>query len=207
MRGGDLETTTTIKFADLPKAQIESALGAATGFLSRWRDGFTAANRTELGQDAVVIALWRWHTLRDKGRFEAFVRTIARRRRFAALTRIARLRVSSLDANASLVDQIAIPEDEQHEFCIAGESVPREELLRALPEALGHLTKLNASLLMSYYEGFTCRELAARHDLSRDNVKVRVHRARRRVGDLLQRGFRCKAATREGASSRLCENG
>lgn len=201
-----METTTTTEFADLPRPQIEKALGVATSFLSRWRDGFTTANRAELGQDAVVIALWRWHTLRDKDRFEAFVRTIARRRRFAALTRFARLRVSSLDANASLVDQMASPETESDEFCIAGDLVSREELLQALPEVLGHLTKLNASLLMNYYEGFTCRELAARHGLSRDNVKVRVHRARRRVGDLLQRGLCAKATVREGGPLRWCED-
>jgi DNA-directed RNA polymerase specialized sigma24 family protein len=50
---------------------------------------------------------------------------------------------------------------------------------------MAQLTKLNSRILMSYYEGFTCAELAVRYDLTTDSVKVRVHRSRRRIKQLL----------------------
>ena len=69
-----MSTSSDHPLHNLPAGQIEAALGAATRFLARWDDAFTVTNREELGQDAVVLALMRWSTLRDKGRFHAFVR-------------------------------------------------------------------------------------------------------------------------------------
>lgn len=201
-----MDTKTNLQLTCLPRGQIEAALGAATSFLARWQDCFTSANREELGQDAVVLALTRWPTLRDKGRFHAFVRTIARRRRAAALGSRARLPTVSIDANWHLADQVVAPMPEQEEFRIAGDWVPRDELIAALPSALDRLTRLNAALLMGYYEGFTCGELAARHELTSENVKVRIHRARRRVRELLRRHLKRKAVAGDPGPGSLEEN-
>lgn len=189
-----MDTSSNLQLTCLPRGQIEAALGAATSFLARWQDCFTNANREELGQDAVVLALTRWSTLRDKGRFHAFVRTIARRRRATALGSRTKLPTVSIDANWHLADQIVAKMPEEEEFRIAGDWVPRAELIDALPSALERLTRLNAALLMGYYEGFTCGELAGRYELTPENVKVRIHRARRRVRELLQRHLRRKTA-------------
>jgi len=195
-----MSTSSDHPLHNLPAGQIEAALGAATRFLARWEDAFTVTNREELGQDAVVLALMRWSTLRDKGRFHAFVRTIARRRRAAALDKRSRLPSVSLDVHRGLADEAVAPTPDPAELQVAGEWVEREELIAALPRALSGLTRLNAALLMSYYEGFTCAELAERHDLSAENVKVRIHRARRRVGELLRRDRRRVPGVRDAAS-------
>ena len=183
----------------LSPVQIEAALAAANSFLARWEDAFTASNRDELSQDAVVLAWLRWPTLRDKSRFHAFVRTIARRRRAAALDKHSKLPRVSFDAHPGLTEEVVAPTPDTQELQVAGEWVAQDELLGALPRALSVLTRLNATLLMSYYEGFTCGELAERHGLSAENVKVRIHRARRRVGDFLRRDQRRAPEAREAA--------
>lgn len=192
-----MDNSSNLQLTCLPRGQIEAALGAAIRFLGRWEDGLTASNREELGQDAVVMALLRWPTLRDKDCFHAFVRTIARRRRAVALDTDTRMPTSSIDADWRLAEQVLAPETTEEEFRIAGDWVSCDELVEALPDALRRLTRLNATLLMSYYEGFSCTELAVRHELPAENVKVRIHRARRRVRELLQRHLRRQAAARE----------
>lgn len=59
--------------------------------------------------------------------------------------------------------------------------------MAALPGILGRLRPLNARLLMNYYEGFSCCELAERHGLSLESVRVRIHRSRQRVRSLYKR--------------------
>ncbi len=43
------------------------------------------------------------------------------------------------------------------------------------------LTALNEQLTRSYYEGFSCAELAERFGLEEDCVKVRLYRCRRKL--------------------------
>ena len=59
-------------------------------------------------------------------------------------------------------------------------------MLRILPAVLAQLSALNARILMSHYEGFSCGELAERFALPVDSVKVRVHRSRGRVKALIE---------------------
>ena len=52
---------------------------------------------------------------------------------------------------------------------------------------LESLTCLNRRIVLSYYEGFSCAELAARFRIPEESVKVRVHRARGRLRQLFER--------------------
>lgn len=175
------------QLAHLPGSQILSALTAAETFLGRWDDGFTRSNRDEISQEAVLESLSRWDELRDKRKFHGYVRTIARRQRAMALREHFRHRMLSIDSDWRLREMPAEPSDEERRYRMADGVVSRGQLSHALPAAIGKLKQLNANLLMGYYEGFTLVELAARYELTLCNVKMRVHRARRRVKQLLMR--------------------
>ncbi len=64
---------------------------------------------------------------------------------------------------------------------VAGVMMPTTWLLDRLEAVLSSETRLNAAILMAYYEGFSCAELAERYGMSEQCVKVRIHRSRRRV--------------------------
>ena len=183
----DPQETSPTDWPSLSSREIESARCRVEAFLLRWGDGFTRAHRQELVQDAVVVALSRFHTVADKARFHSFVRTIARRRRAAAIAEQARLPIADLDVDWIFAQGVVQPEPEEVCYEVAGSRVPHGMLAAALPQAMAHLTQLNARLLASFYEGFSCCELAERYGLTTHGVKVRVHRSRQRLKKLLRR--------------------
>ena len=78
-------------------------------------------------------------------------------------------------------------------FCIGGEVVPRDWALRRLAHALDHLRSIDRQLLLAFGEGFCTKEIAARYGMSVHNVKVRAHRARRRMRRELEDAVRIAA--------------
>jgi len=163
------------------------ALRVAYRFLGRWRDGFTRSSRDELAQQAALLALDRRHTLRDIGKFPAFVRTIARRLRSHATREILKRGGLSLDRADTVSEGLAEPEEECVLLRVRGALVERRILIGELDRMLTRLTDLNRRILLSYYEGFTCAELAARFNMAEESVKVRIHRARGKLRRLFER--------------------
>ncbi|RMH05265.1 MAG: sigma-70 family RNA polymerase sigma factor [Planctomycetota bacterium] len=69
---------------------------------------------------------------------------------------------------------------------LAGHLMRRSELLELLPEAMDHLPDHYRRVLdRRYGQEESCAQVADREAISEDNVKVRLHRARRRLRELL----------------------
>lgn len=160
---------------------------AAMRFLGRWTDPWMRREREDLAQETMLEAWRRRRTIRRLDRFEAFVRTIARRRRWHALRAAARWRVESLDALEGLADRLADEREEDRTMRVHGEVLPVRRLLTELNQELGGLGSLDRLILHGYYEGFSCSELADRYRLGEQCVKVRLHRARHRIRERLVR--------------------
>ncbi len=157
------------------------SLGIARHFLSRWRDAFTSSAADDLAQETTLEVLRRRHTIRQAERFEAFVRTIARRYRARALVTHLRVQMTSLDAEGDLHEQLVDEPQLPAQLRIAGRCLPVQWCLRELANALCRLDPVNSHMLLSFDEGFSMGELAERFQLTEDVVKVRLHRSRERV--------------------------
>lgn len=157
------------------------ALGVARRFLGRFNDAFTRSRADDLAQDAAFEAWSRRATLRRLDRWDAFVRTVSRRRRCRAIEEHLRVRVDSLDADPELHEQLIVDEPEQVCASIAERAVPVEWCLSQMRGVLGRLDPLNECIVRSYYEGFSCGELAERYGMPEERVKVRLHRSRQRI--------------------------
>lgn len=170
--------------------QLEAAQRIASKFLGRWDDPFTVSIRDDLGQQVAMAAVEKLRDLRDLRSFPAFVRTIARRKRALAirddfLRRVLPLE-GTIEGDGSIADELARREPATQWYQVAGEWIPECDMLRVLPDILVRIPRLNGRLLHDYYEGFSCGELAERYGLSIENVKVRIHRSRRRIKELFE---------------------
>lgn len=163
------------------------ALRVAYGFLGRWRDGFTRSARDELAHQAALVALARRDMLRDERKFPAFVRTIARRLRSQAARETLERGGLSLDWSDTVCEGIPEPEPECILLRVRNALVEQKVLLAELDEMLARLTGLNRQLLLSYYEGFSCAELAVRFGIREECIKVRIHRARGKLRQFFEK--------------------
>ena len=173
VRASELERTST--------APACRALRTAQLFLSRWGDSLTIDAREDLAQEAAIIAWQRHREMRNPARFSALVRTVSRRLRYRAIAARRRLLFVSLDTEHSLVRRLPDCSGQDEELEVAGVMVSKTWLLDQLGGVLGLTSPLNSTILMSYYEGFSCSELAERYGMPEECVKVRIHRGRRRV--------------------------
>jgi DNA-directed RNA polymerase specialized sigma24 family protein len=147
-------------------------------WLRRYGDTWTRTNRDDLAQEASIAA---WHWASDGRRCERFwaaVQTITTRIRGRAL-RSARQRDDSFDAEMCGHTVPAEAPDRWYE--IAGRREPAWRVEPWLRAAIGGLALIDRQLLLGFYEGFCCAELAERFRRSLACVKTRLHRARRRV--------------------------
>ena len=156
----------------------------ARRFLRRFEDAFTRQQCDDLVQESAVAA-WQWAgAARRPERFAAAVRTIARRKRYRALRDHHRRREELSSAC------LPAPNPKIDELRVAGRSVPREWLVARLVQALNGLRAVDRRLLLAQQEGFCCAEIAARLDMTEDVVKVRMHRARRRLQKEIERAVK-----------------
>ena len=166
--------------------ELNAALRIAAEFLSRWNDHVTTSQREDLRVESALLAVQGWERLRDKACFPAFVRTIARRRRAMAVRTRVRQERAGLGFDREVREEPAQPSPEAQWYEVAGTWVRRRDMLEVLPGLLARLNPVNVRMLMSYYEGFSCAELAGRFDVSLDTVKCRVHRTRRQIKGLFE---------------------
>ena len=147
----------------------------ARRFLRRFDDTFTRAECEDLVQES-SLAAWRWAAaVREPERFAAAVRTIARRKRYRALREHHRRREESAARSQPVSTAPAT------EFVVAGRRVPHDWLMPRIAAALRRLRPVDRRILRSQQEGFYSTEIAARLGLTEEVVKVRLHRARRRL--------------------------
>lgn len=150
--------------------------------LARYADPVTRGLRDDIAQDA-SLHLWEFAgRLQDPRRIGAALRTIVRRRRYQTLR--ARRRCDWLRYVEFGVDGLAEPctvTPREPSFTIAGCTVPIAWARSRLHDVLARLPRLDRQLLLGFYEGFCCAELASRYGRTEDCVKTRIHRARRRV--------------------------
>ena len=178
----------------LREGELLDALGIAEEFLDRWDDSITIAEREDLRVESALLAVQGWDRLRDKNRFAAYVRTIARRQRAQAVRERLRVEAVGLRFGNEMREEPEQPPAEHKWFEVAGHWIRQRDMLQLLPDLLARLEPLNVRLLMGYYEGFSCAELGGRFDISVDVVKVRIHRTRRLVKGL----FELMATTESG---------
>jgi DNA-directed RNA polymerase specialized sigma24 family protein len=152
----------------------------ADEFLGRWRDTFTRNARADIAQEAAFATWLTAPTVRDPHCLPALARTISRRLRGRALKRHRGLGEACLGRGGKLLDQRDL-EDGADCLLVLGVPIARPWLLARLERRLMRLSDLNRALLLGFYEGFCCAELAVRFHLSEDAVKVRLFRYRRRI--------------------------
>lgn len=160
--------------------------GIAARFLSRWNDPLTVSLLDDLAQLATLDTLAAYGRLCDERCLPGFVRTIARRVRFRVLRRERERR----DAGRDFPLEPACSPAEPPRVRVCARWIESEALLPWLADALERLPPLNSQLLREYYGGSSCRDLARRHRLTPDTVKVRLHRSRERVRASLERRVR-----------------
>lgn len=147
----------------------------------------------DLVQETYYEAWKSMRTLRDAARARAWLFRIMRRRvsRWrAGEARSRALAPASIDG----AEGLAAPHRDP-----AGEASERDALQHAL-DALDE--RLKTPLLMIFIEGLTCRETAARLDLPLGTVLSRVHRAKRRLRESLEKTSEDRPDA-DGASTRL----
>jgi len=166
---------------DQASKDFVQASEVARRFLSRWSDGFTRSLRDDLVQEAACEA-WRCRSLlRDPERFSSFVRTISRRLRYKALRGDSRRSFASLQDNLDEVEERLVGGKSEQVLRVGSQSCETRWLLGQLDGAMQTLSALNGQLTRSYYEGFSCAELAERYGLEEESVKVRLYRCRRKL--------------------------
>lgn len=173
----------TLPTLDL-EATAADVLDIATRFLVRWTDPMTLNLADDIAQLTALDALRRQRTLHDRRCLPGFVRTIARRMRFKTLQR----EHGRVDRDKNPCPDL-LPErhGERVRLRVRARWIARDQLLPWLADALDGLPALNSRLLREFYGGSSCRDLAVRHRLSMDTVKVRLHRSRERVRANIER--------------------
>jgi RNA polymerase sigma factor (sigma-70 family) len=157
-------------------------------YLRRWSDPLTRAARDDLAQETAVAAMRQLVRQRDRGAFSAAVRTIARRLRSRVLRAEDRPLQGVAEGDLGEWPAPVLPPAPQ--LLVAGRLVPQPWLLLRLDRVLTTISRTNRLLLLGFYEGFSCSELAERFGLSADAVKVRLHRCRQRLRRRLESAVR-----------------
>jgi RNA polymerase sigma factor (sigma-70 family) len=150
----------------------------AKTWVRRFPDAWTRNHQDDLVQET-SLAAWQWAgEVRHRERFWAAVHTIGSRIRSRAKRAPTRVHVSqALVVAAAACDREAT---ERH-YHIAGQRVSQQRATPWLRAALARLKPIDRELLLAFYEGLGCVELAARYRRTPTCIKTRLHRARRRI--------------------------
>lgn len=179
---------------DLPAIVREAMLGSrqAFGILVERYSGLVyhllfrivggAAGREEtvrdLCQDVFLKAFTSLRSLRDPEKFPSWLATVARRRAIDHLRRRGPAEVS-LDEGRFDVPDSSVPEPSRRSLLDH-----RRELLE---EAIGMLGERDRSLItLAYFDELRPREVAGILNIPEGNLRVYLHRARRRLRELLR---------------------
>jgi RNA polymerase sigma-70 factor (ECF subfamily) len=146
------------------KALRATALRECRAVLGDSQDAEDAAQQA-------LIRAWRFASrCRSPGRPEPWVRAIARREALRLMAR--------RPAPHSNLEDAGVVGDDDHAECV--------ERRADVVEALGRLDEQDRRLLlMQYWQERTCSETAAELGMPVGTVKIRLHRSRKRLADLL----------------------
>lgn len=169
---------------DRDQGSWKRALALANNWFRRRADRLTSEVREDLAQET-ALQLWRFVQRHGKATPQyAVLVTIAHRLRWRAV-RCGLRRIDRVAERDSASWANPEPGSEPM-FLVAGRRVPRSYLLRELEFALAQLHATNRSILMAFYEGFSCSEIGERFQLTEEAVKVRLHRTRTRLKERLE---------------------
>jgi DNA-directed RNA polymerase specialized sigma24 family protein len=155
-------------------------ISLASGYLRRRGDPFTRREWEDLAQDVALAAFQQQAQDLEPKRWRGLIRTISFRTRNRAALRAGRLGFQVGEAEPA---EWSSPAPVEQELVVQGSVVPMDQLLVALRQSLQRLDQRNRELLLGYYAGRRCRELARLHGLTESAVKVRLHRARTLLRD------------------------
>ena len=128
----------------------------------------------EILNDTMLVVWRRAHTFNLRSKVSTWIIGIALRRGLKALRN--RDEATGLDPDATFIPAECGPEGQ----------LLRQELRARLNGALGSLpAQQRAVIELTFYEGYTYREIAAIVDCPVDTVKTRMFHARRRLKELL----------------------
>src|ERR687895_997091 len=129
----------------------------------------------DVAQDAILTAYLDLGRLRDPERFGSWLYGIG--------LNLARMRVRARPPRSGIAAGRRVPESTQPS---PEQAVEAAELLALVRQALEVLPPAQRDVvLLHYYEGLTCEEIAAVLGRSTGAVRVRLHRARGRLRDQL----------------------
>ena len=139
-----------------------------------------AEESEDVVQEAMLRAFLGLASLRDPARFRSWVSGIVAN---VARMRLRRPRRESVSLDRVLEGTAPLPWPDTPS---PEEAVELDELARTVGEALETLPEAHRGVLLRHYvEGLTCREIAERTGQSTGAVRVRLHRARANLRDLL----------------------
>ena len=166
-------------------------LEIAAGYLRQFSDGFTLREREDLAQEAAIAAFLSADLELAPPRWTGLVRVIAHRSRLRAMGCKERL-VQSVAENAPAACESAVVADDTEAKCfvVAGAEVSARWLLRELRDCLRTMTPVNRALLLGFYSGAACAELARQYGLREAVIKVRLYRSRQLLRRRLEKRVR-----------------
>lgn len=171
VRAGHVE-----RFAELERAYHDRVYRIARRSLSRHEDA------EDLTQEVFLRAFRSLHSFRIDLDFWPWLRAIAYKQARTHYSR--RRREEDMYRAASHAEQRVTGED-------PAAVIGRREMARAVTECLRELPPhLRTPVEHYYFAGRSVFDIADELELSRENVKVRLHRARKRLEELLEeRGY------------------
>ena len=157
-------------FEKLVRRHLRSALAVAGARLA------IPSDAEDVCQEAFMIALQRIEQCRDPSRFRGWFLTIVKNRAHS------RREYEAVRAAAD-IDDTQIPDGSGS----AERTLELEELRGELEEALSHLSELQRRVIVLHdMEGWKHQEIARRLAISYGSSRVHLHKARRRMRDLLR---------------------
>lgn len=159
----------------------------------RYAAGWPEAGARPGGDDVAqetALALLRCRTpLRDAERLPGYVRVVARRLRLRGRARLAgEVLACDLEHEERPLQSLAMSAERGDGTLLLDDRwVDRQHALEVLQGVLERLAPLNQRILLDYYSGRSCADVARSHRLSPHAVKARLARGRRLLRQALER--------------------
>lgn len=134
----------------------------------------------EVSQDTFIKAFKSLQSFKGDSKFSTWLYKIAYRNCLDALKK------RKLKYNTDTIDEVTIHKIKSTDDILEG--IERKERARVMEECLDKLPEDERSLLwMFYFEELSLKEIITVTDLSESNLKVKLHRARKRLLTVVQR--------------------
>ena len=139
----------------------------------------------DVTQEAFLKAFLKIDTLKDIEKFEKWVYSIAVNTCWDVLRKTSKIKSTNLDIeDYSIEDTSSLPDE------IYEQSETREEIVRCIRQMDATTQQI---INLKYYLGFTYEEISRFMNISLSNVKVKLHRSKKKILSRLGKGFKREA--------------